>query len=88
MATRTPPLQTRSQFGDNWGNFATEALLPNAAGAPLSAMLFPILEVGDFAYSQGRKYVCTSPGTAGGGDALWQRIAALYDVEARQFYAP
>lgn len=73
MATRTPPLQTRSQFGRDWGNYATAADLPNASGAPLGAPFFSILEVGDTAYSvaDGATYTCTNVGTAGGGDAVW-----------------
>lgn len=73
MSTRTPPLQTRSQFNRSWGNFATAADLPNASGAPLAAPFFSILEVGDTAYSvaDGATYTCTSVGTAGGGDAVW-----------------
>jgi len=73
MSTRTPPLQTRSQFGRSWGNFASATALPNASGAPLSAPFFSILEVGDTAYSvaDGATYTCTNVGTAGGGDAVW-----------------
>lgn len=73
MATRTPPLQTRSQFQRSWGNFASATALPNASGAPLSAPFFSILEVGDTAYSvaDGATYTCTNVGTAGGGDAVW-----------------
>lgn len=73
MALRTPPLQTRSQFGRSWGNFASATALPNASGAPLGAPFFSILEVGDTAYSvaDGATYTCTSVGTVGGGDAVW-----------------
>lgn len=73
MSTRTPPLQSRSQFGRSWGNFASATALPNASGAPLAAPFFSILEVGDTAYSvaEGATYTCTSVGTVGGGNAVW-----------------
>lgn len=72
MALRTPGLQPRSQFAAYWGSFANPRVLPNAAGAPLSASLFA-LEAGDEAYCENTscRYVCESPGTAGGGDAIW-----------------
>lgn len=73
MALRTPPLQPRSGFSFNWGNFATSADLPNASGNPLGAGTFGILEIGDTAYSvaDGARYTCTAVGTVGGGDAVW-----------------
>lgn len=47
--------------------------MPNASGAPLGALFFSILEVGDTAYSvsDGATYTCANVGTAGGGDAEW-----------------
>lgn len=76
MATRTPPLQTRSQFGAYWGAFANTTLLPNASGAPLAASLF-VLEAGDVAFLSGNTlFKCDSPGTAGGGDATWSPVDA------------
>lgn len=78
MSLRTPPLQPRSQFQRNWGNFATAADLPNASGAPLAAPAFAVLEVGDQAYSiaDGATYTCTAVGTVGGGDATWSAGAS------------
>ncbi len=79
MATRTPPLQTRSRFHRDWGNFTSDTLLPNASGAPLAAAMFD-LEAGDQAFNDGSVggllsvYVCISAGTAGGGDAVWRPV--------------
>lgn len=75
MATRTPGLQTRSQFGNYWGVYATAPLLPNASiPSALAAPQFK-LEQGDIAYVQGVGfYQCDSAGTAGAGDAVWSQI--------------
>lgn len=81
MSTRTPNLQTRSQYQRNWGNYATSADLPNATGLPLAANEFSKLEAGDQAYSVGdaATYTCTAVGTVGGGDATWTAPAAAFD---------
>lgn len=80
MATRTPGLQTRSQFHRYWGAFADGVSgLPNQAGNPLVAAQFT-LEAGDAAFNTGTvagapgEYVCFDPGTAGGGDAVWSLV--------------
>jgi len=82
MATRQPGASTsfpngqaREQFGRDWGNYASAATLPNAAGNVLPASQFT-LEAGDRAYlivsgTSGLEYLCVSAGTAGGGDAVW-----------------
>jgi len=85
MAITTPPLQQRSQYHRDWGNFtdptngvAGPGDLPNQGSNVLPAAQFT-LEAGDIAYVddsvsasfQGR-YHCTDPGTAGGGDAVWE----------------
>lgn len=83
MASRTPPLQTRSQFGSYWGVFADSfTSLPNQSGNVLTAAQF-VLEAGDTAYSteDRRPCVCVDPGTAGGGDAEWR----LSDAGTRFF---
>ena len=58
MAIRSPVL-----FHNFWGAFADATLLPNTAGAPLSANEFK-LEAGDFAYVVAGTtfYICTSQG--------------------------
>lgn len=72
MAGRSPSQQPRGLFTPKWGNYAAGAL-PNEAGNPLAAPLFGILEPGDLAYdtTQETLCVCLSPGTVGGGDAVW-----------------
>jgi hypothetical protein len=77
MPTRTPKLQQRSQYNPHWGVYANPGALPNASGAPLAAVDFT-LEAGDVAYvtSTGGLYFCVTPGTAGGGDAVWRRSNA------------
>ena len=82
MATRQPGVSTsfpsgqaRQQFGRDWGNYASAATLPNAAGNVLPANQFT-LEAGDRAYlivsgTSGIEYLCVSAGTAGGGNAVW-----------------
>ncbi len=74
MATRTPGLQTRSQYSPFWGVYTAANLLPNASGAALAAPQFK-LEQGDIAYVQGVGfYQCDSAGTAGVGNAAWSQI--------------
>jgi hypothetical protein len=74
MPTRTPKLQTRSQYNPHWGVYANPGTLPNASGAPLLAADFT-LEAGDVAYVTGSGlYVCVSPGTVGGADATWTAV--------------
>lgn len=83
MASRTPPLQLRSQFTPYWGVYADSFVsLPNQSGNVLPANRF-VLEAGDVAYSteDARPAVCINPGTAGGGDAEWR----LSDAGARFF---
>lgn len=79
MATRTPPQQTRAQFGAKWGNYASGSL-PNQAGNPLGAAFFAVLEVGDLAYdtTEAELCVCMSVGTVGGGDAIWTPMAPSF----------
>ena len=72
MATRTPGLQARSQYGSYWGQYANAAALPNASGNPLANPYFAQLEAGDTALVTGvGTFTCTNPGTLGGGDAVW-----------------
>lgn len=76
MASRTPPLQGRSQFHSHWGEFASAAALPNGSGAPLPATQF-VLQAGDLAYVTGSGvYYCVSPGVAGGADAVWTLLGS------------
>mgnify|MGYP001271522396 CR=1 FL=1 len=71
MSLRTPGLQLRSRFHAYWGDFEDPAGdLPNQANNPLPAALFA-LERGDVAVASGTRYTCVSPGTPGGGDAVW-----------------
>lgn len=71
MASRTPPLQSRSQFHSHWGSFASVGVLPNTIGEVLQADKF-VLQAGDLAYVEGAgTFTCVDPGTAGGGDAVW-----------------
>lgn len=72
MATRTPGLQNRSQYGSYWGQYASAADLPNASGNPLANPYFAQLEAGDIAFvTGGTLYVCISAGTLSGSDAVW-----------------
>ena len=74
MATRTPPLQLRSQFGRDWGNYADGVIsLPNQSSNVLNATQ-PVLEVGDRAFASSRVWECLDPGTVGGGDAVWRPV--------------
>lgn len=75
MALRTPPLQPRSQFGSYWGVYANgTTALPNQSANVLPASIF-FLEAGDVAFvAGGGLYQCDSPGTAGGGDAVWSAV--------------
>jgi len=68
MATRSPVL-THNFWG---ATFATATDLPNAVANPIASPKF-FLQAGDFAYvtSDATFYICTNPGTAGGGDATW-----------------
>lgn len=76
MALRTPPLQLRSQFGSYWGSYANgSTALPNQSANALPVNLFA-LEAGDVAYAAGSLWLCTSPGTAGGGDATWIAVGS------------
>lgn len=78
MATRAPGAsalfpsgQVRQGYQPHWGEYASLATLPNAAGNVLSAARFT-LQAGDLAYVSGLGlYVCSSPGTAGGANAVW-----------------
>lgn len=74
MSTKTPGLQQRSQYHAYWGRFADASALPNASGAALSDPEFSKLEAGDVAFTDDAVllYLCVSPGTVGGGDALWR----------------
>lgn len=75
MSTRTPPLQLRSQFGRDWGNYANGVIsLPNQSSNVLNAAQHPVLEAGDRAFATSRVWECLDPGTAGGGDALWRPV--------------
>lgn len=86
MSTRNPSLQTRSQYQNFWGVYATANVLPNAAGFALVAAKF-VLEAGDFAYVTGAgMYQCDSPGTAGGADAVWSAIGSAFATQDR--FAP
>lgn len=74
MAIKSPV-----QYHNFWGaTFAASADLPNAGGNPLPAAGPLNLEAGDFAYVIGTQsfWVCTSPGTANGGDAVWIEAGA------------
>lgn len=75
MSTRTPPLQPRSGFHRDWGNYANAFnALPNQAANPLAAAQHPVLEAGDRAFAISRVWECLDPGTAGGGDAVWRPV--------------
>lgn len=73
MASRTPSNQTRSQYGRDWGNYATIAECPNAPSyAGASNKISGVLEVGDTAWVTGvGRVFCRAPGTAGSLDAVW-----------------
>jgi hypothetical protein len=83
MATRTPGLQSRSQYHAYWGIYSDGSTgLPNQSGNPLSSPgELDKLEAGDTAYSgevgNAGLYVCTDPG----GDsatpaATWVMLAS------------
>jgi hypothetical protein len=73
-STSFPAGQKRQQFSPYWGVYASAVTLPNASGNALAAANFR-LEAGDQAYVTGVGfYTCTSPGTAGGSDAVWTLI--------------
>lgn len=86
MANRTPGLQQRSQYHRNWGNYTdggqttpANGDLPNQPSNALSNPEFSKLEAGDLAYvttTDAGVYYCVSPGTVGGGDAVWAMLAA------------
>lgn len=78
MATRTPPLQERSQFHRNWGNFASRAAVPNGPSSPLGALVLSLLEAGDLAFAEDVQalYQCRDAGSAGLGDAVWAQAAS------------
>lgn len=86
MANRTPGLQDRNQYHRNWGNYTdggqttpANGDLPNQPSNPLSNPEFSKLEAGDLAYvttTDAGVYYCVSPGTVGGGDAIWTQLAA------------
>jgi len=82
MARRTPPLQSRTKFHAYWGIYDNAPNLPNATGNPLTGNAYTALEPGDTAYlltggpaGLPATFVCTSAGTAGGGDAVWVPVA-------------
>lgn len=72
MSTRQPQGQTRTQYGRDFGNYASLEALPNAPGYTGSADAVSMLEAGDRAYATniGPAY-CVSAGTPGGLDAVW-----------------
>lgn len=94
MSTRTPGLQVRSRYHAYWGQYATftsasVGTLPNQSGNVLSAAEFPKLEAGDTGYvttTNPGLYFCTSVGTLGGGDAVWERTGSTSTVVDR--FAP
>lgn len=78
MATRQPNAgQTRNQNGRDWGNYASLAVLPNAASWAGGTEPARPLEAGDTAYVTGTGRVhCTSAGTPGGLNATWVATGA------------
>jgi hypothetical protein len=78
MSTKTPTLQTRSQYGRDWGNFTSLATLPNSSSNALANPYFTQLEVGDVAYITGtsQRAVCTAVGTLSGANATWTAIGS------------
>lgn len=75
---RSSPLQQRSQYQRNWGNFPTVDACPNASGYTGTANAAAGLEVGDEAYvttgATTSVVVCIDAGTIGGLNAIWRRI--------------
>jgi hypothetical protein len=83
MSTKTPGLQSRSQYHSYWGIYADGTTqLPNQSANPLTSPgEFDKLEEGDIGYSNavGNEglYVCTDPGGAGAAPpATWVMLAA------------
>lgn len=77
MATRTPSLQTRSQYGNFWGIYANAAALPNVGTIAPANKIRP-LEQGDIAYVVGTGfYQCDAPGVTAPPDglAVWSSMA-------------
>lgn len=77
MATSTPNVQQRNQYGRDWGNYASISVCPNASAWAGGTDPAAPLEVGDTAYvtGVGRVY-CSDAGTSGGLDAVWSRSGA------------
>lgn len=76
MATRTPSLQTRSQYGSYWGVYANAAALPNVGTIAPANKIRP-LEQGDIAYVVGAGfYQCDAPGVTAPPDglAVWSAV--------------
>ncbi len=76
MATAQPAGQQRNAWGRDHGNFATVVSMPNGSGNVLPTATVPFnIEAGDHCYlslSTGQcDYLCISPGTAAGGNAVW-----------------
>lgn len=71
-------LKSPVPFHNFWGaTFATNLVLPNATGNPFPPAGPLNLQAGDFAYVTGTQsfWVCTSPGTANAGDAVWVEVS-------------
>lgn len=77
MSLRTPGVQTRNQYGRDWGNYPTPNDLPNAPGGippVITLEQLADLELGDVAYTvSDGPYFCSSAGVPGAGDATWER---------------
>lgn len=71
-----PAGQSSQQHQPHWGVYADENSLPNRPGNILVSGKWENLFVGQIAKTttDSGLYVCESVGTAGGGDATWQRI--------------
>ena len=81
-------LKSPVPFHNFWGaTFATNLVLPNAAGNPFPPAGPLNLQAGDFAYVTGTQsfWVCTSPGTANVGDAVWVEVSSGPDKFAPKY---
>lgn len=77
MALANPNVQTRNQFGRDWGTYNSLELCPNASLWTGGTNPATPLEAGDYAFVTGIGPVyCASAGTPGLLDAQWLRVGA------------
>lgn len=78
MANQTPTQNFNAQYHAYWGVYTAFSDLPNRPGNVIvSPGDFDVLQQGDVAYvsNDSLRYLCTDPGTSGGGDATWVALS-------------